>query len=60
MKCCGQNAKAVAARPGWADLKAVKAGSVIELDDDIASRWGPRTPLLYDAIANAVAKLAHA
>lgn len=60
VKCCGQNAKTVAARPGWSDLKAVKAGSVIELDDDIASRWGPRTPLLYDAIANAVAKLAHA
>ena len=59
-KCCGQNAKTLAARPGWADLKAVKAAGVIELDDDIASRWGPRTPLLLDAIATAVAKLVNA
>ena len=59
-KCCGQSAKTVAARPGWADLKAVKAAGVIELDDDIASRWGPRTPLLLDAIATAVAKLVNA
>ena len=56
-KCCGQNAKTVAARPGWAQLRAVKLGNVIELDDDIASRWGPRTPQLFDAIATAVAKL---
>ncbi|CAB4835358.1 MAG: ABC transporter substrate-binding protein [Actinobacteria bacterium] len=56
-KCCGQNAKTVAARPGWAELRAVKLGNVIELDDDIASRWGPRTPQLFDAIATAVAKL---
>ena len=59
VKCCGQSAKSVAARPGWADLKAVKLGNVVELDDDIASRWGPRTPLLFDAIATAVAKLVH-
>lgn len=60
VKCCGQSAKTVAARPGWADIKAVKAGAVVELDDDIASRWGPRTPLLFDAIATAVAKLTRA
>lgn len=53
-KCCGQNAKTVGARPGWAGLKAVKGGHVVELDDDIASRWGPRTPLLLETIANAV------
>jgi iron complex transport system substrate-binding protein len=58
-KCCAQNAKSIAARPGWAELKAVKAGNVIELDDDIASRWGPRTPQLFDAIATAAAKLLH-
>lgn len=60
VKCCGQSAKTVAARPGWADIKAVKAGAIIELDDDIASRWGPRTPLLFDAIATAVAKITRA
>jgi iron complex transport system substrate-binding protein len=41
-KCCGQSAKTVAARPGWAKLQAVRHGAVVELDDDVASRWGPR------------------
>lgn len=41
-KCCGQNAETVAARPGWSELTAVREGNVVELDDDIASRWGPR------------------
>ena len=41
-KCCQQSAETVAQRPGWANLKAVKNGGVVELDDDIASRWGPR------------------
>ena len=27
-------------------VDAVANGNVVELDDDIASRWGPRTPLL--------------
>jgi len=40
--CCHQDAAAVAARPGWAGLAAVKAGRVIGLNDNIASRWGPR------------------
>jgi iron complex transport system substrate-binding protein len=41
-KCCGQTARTVAARDGWGDLTAVRTGGVVELDDDIASRWGPR------------------
>ena len=41
-KCCGQSAKTVAARDGWDQLTAVKSGGVVELDDDVASRWGPR------------------
>lgn len=41
-KCCGQNAETVAQRPGWDTLTAVQVGRVVELDDDIASRWGPR------------------
>ncbi len=40
--CCAQSAASLAARPGFDQLSAVKAGNVIELDDDIASRWGPR------------------
>src|SRR5690606_38012476 len=41
-KCCGQSAETVAARPGWDKLTAVKHDRVIALDDDVASRWGPR------------------
>jgi len=46
--CCGQNAETVAARPGWDQLTAVQTGRIVELDDDTASRWGPR---LVDFIA---------
>ena len=41
-KCCGQSAATVAKRAGWDQIDAVKGGHVIALDDDIASRWGPR------------------
>jgi len=41
-KCCAQSARTVAARDGWDKLTAVRTGGVVELDDDVASRWGPR------------------
>jgi len=56
-KCCGESPETVAARPGWAALRAVSSGSVIALDDDIASRWGPRVVELLRAIAEAVITL---
>jgi iron complex transport system substrate-binding protein len=56
-KCCGQSAETVAARPGWSALQAVELGNVIPLDDDIASRWGPRVVDLLEAITTAVAKV---
>jgi len=52
-KCCGQTPATVAARPGWGDLPAVKAGHVVPVDDDIASRWGPRVPDFLRIIVNA-------
>ncbi|MFD8492663.1 ABC transporter substrate-binding protein [Amycolatopsis sp. NPDC059657] len=57
-KCCKQDAAAVAARPGWAAISAVKNGDVVALDDDIASRWGPRLLDFAKAVAAAVAKAA--
>jgi iron complex transport system substrate-binding protein len=42
-KCCEQTAATVAERPGWKQIDAVEEGHVVEADDDIASRWGPRT-----------------
>ena len=56
-KCCGQTAATVAERPGWDQLRAVQRGSVVELDDDIASRWGPRIVNLMRAAADAVLAL---
>ncbi len=41
--CCEQTAETVAKRPGWSQVEAVANGEVVEADDDIASRWGPRT-----------------
>jgi iron complex transport system substrate-binding protein len=40
--CCHQDTATVASRPGWSSLTAVKLHHVIGLNDDIASRWGPR------------------
>jgi iron complex transport system substrate-binding protein len=55
-KCCGQSATTVAARPGWGGLTAVTKNGVVPLDDDIASRWGPRVVDLQRAIVEAAAK----
>ena len=52
--CCEQTAATVAARDGWADLAAVQNGNVVELNDDIASRWGPRLVELVRTVADAV------
>jgi iron complex transport system substrate-binding protein len=38
----GESVETVAARPGWAALKAVKNGDVVVVDPDTSSRWGPR------------------
>jgi iron complex transport system substrate-binding protein len=56
-ECCGQNADTVAARPGFAGLTAVSTGQVVELSDDVASRWGPRVVDFLEAIVNATAAL---
>jgi iron complex transport system substrate-binding protein len=50
----GQTPAIVAKRPGWSGIPAVKDGEVIGLNDDIASRWGPRLPELVAEIAQAV------
>ena len=53
-KCCQQDAKTFAARPGFARLKAVTSNQVVPLDDDIASRWGPRIVELLRRAVDAV------
>jgi iron complex transport system substrate-binding protein len=57
-RCCQQDAKTLSARPGWSGMKAIGGGNVVELDDDIASRWGPRIVDLLKAIDAAATKAA--
>lgn len=53
-RCCGQSRAAVAARPGWGTITAVKKGAIAVIDDSIASRWGPRLVNFVNAIASAL------
>ncbi|HEX6207103.1 MAG TPA: ABC transporter substrate-binding protein [Actinomycetota bacterium] len=53
-KCCGESAETVAARPGWDRIEAVQEGNVVALDDDVASRWGPRVVDLLEVVVEAV------
>jgi iron complex transport system substrate-binding protein len=57
-KCCGQTAATVGERAGWTGMKAVTSGNVVALDDDIASRWGPRIVDLLDLVDRAAEKAA--
>ena len=57
-KCCAQDADAVAARDGWSQLQAVQGKGVVELDDDIASRWGPRIVDLLEVVSEAAQRVA--
>ena len=52
--CCAQTAETIATRPGWDQLRAVESGNVVELDDDIASRWGPRIVDFAAVVAEAI------
>jgi iron complex transport system substrate-binding protein len=52
--CCKATAASVAARPGWSTLRAVKDHRIVPLDDDIASRWGPRITILLQDAADAL------
>lgn len=56
-KYCGETAASAGARPGWSVMSAVQGGRVLEMDDDIASRWGPRIVEYFDAVAAAVTEL---
>ncbi|MBF8188324.1 ABC transporter substrate-binding protein [Nonomuraea sp. K274] len=52
--CCGQSPKTVAARSNWQSIPAVRNRKVVALDDDVASRWGPRLQLLVEEISKAL------
>ena len=54
--CCQVTPQSVAARPGWSVLSAVSHGRIVNLNADIASRWGPRIVNLLQEVANAIKK----
>lgn len=54
-KCCEQTVATVSGRPGWDQIEAVQHGAIVEADDDIASRWGPRTVVFVEQIAESLA-----
>jgi iron complex transport system substrate-binding protein len=55
--CCGQTPTTVGGRPGWSGIAAVRTGSILRIDDSIASRWGPRLVNFVRAVGAALRRL---
>jgi iron complex transport system substrate-binding protein len=53
----GESAATVASRPGWEVMSAVRNGAIVELDSDVASRWGPRIVDFAREVADAIDEL---
>jgi len=49
--CCDQSTESVAGRPAFDTVPAVQEGRVLEGNDDIASRWGPRIADFAESVA---------
>jgi iron complex transport system substrate-binding protein len=50
-KCCGESAATVAQRPAFGTIPAVVEGRIVEADDDVVSRWGPRVADFAEGVA---------
>lgn len=55
VECCGQSPATVRSRDGWSSVAALGNGGLIAIEDDIASRWGPRAPVFAERVAAAIA-----
>jgi len=53
----GESLETVSARPGWQDITAVANGAIVALDEDVASRWGPRIVDYVQSVADAVTQV---
>jgi iron complex transport system substrate-binding protein len=49
--CCKQTAATLAKRPAFGTVPAVVKNKVLEMNDDVASRWGPRIADFVEAVA---------
>lgn len=56
-QCCGVTPEIVAERPGWEQMTAVREGNVYVVDEDLASRWGPRVVDFLREVAGIVAEI---
>ena len=52
--CCKASAATIAKRPGFSKVTAVVDHQVIGLNDDVASRWGPRLKDLMNQLTKSV------
>lgn len=56
-QCCGVTPETVAQRAGWGELTAVREGRVYVVDEDLASRWGPRVVDFMREVAGIVSSI---
>jgi iron complex transport system substrate-binding protein len=56
-ECCNQTPASVARRPGWHEISAVRNGAVIDVGDDISSRWGPRVVDLLQTVVDSISEV---
>ncbi len=54
---CAETATTFAERDGFGSLQAVQGLDVIEMDDDVVSRWGPRVVEFATSVAKALAEV---
>ena len=51
---CDTTSETISAREGWDSIGAVRDGAVIEMDPDLASRWGPRLAEFVELVGEAL------
>jgi len=56
-ECCNQTPTSVARRPGWDQIFAVRNEAVIDVGDDISSRWGPRVVDLLQTVVDSISEV---
>lgn len=55
-ECCGVSSADVEDRPGWRQITAVADGQVHVVDEDVASRWGPRVVDFVESVSEVLAE----
>lgn len=55
-ECCGVTPEQVAKRAGWDSMAAVREGRIHPVDEDMASRWGPRVVEFAESVAEMLAE----